>query len=294
MGGSWMLAVRRAPRVLIWRIFEIGAPILIRWPRGFGLFESVLYLRVGSLEWLRRHRLIIGELERIRRAAGVEQLRVLDFGGLSGSLAYAIRLYGLTRRYEIHVVDIEREVIEGIELRPPLAGKLAIEPAPPLPYADRSFDVVASSDVFEHIPRELRRPWADELARVARLGQVHTIPCDSSDRQWDSSAVDQAFASWYESAVGEPERWTMEHIANGVPTIDELVAAFGPTEILGLANTTIWMDSMRVQCGPAGWFRRVLFITRYIARRRADKRPPFKGCLIVVEGTQVIPAAGVF
>jgi SAM-dependent methyltransferase len=293
MGGSWMLAVLRAPRAVIRRIFEIESPVLIRWPRGFGLFETILYLRVGSLEWLRRHRLIIGELERIRRAAGQERLRVLDFGGLSGSLAYAIRLYGLTRRYEIHVVDIEREAIEGIKLRPPLAGKLAIEPVPPLPYADRSFDVVASSDVFEHIPRELRGPWADELARVSRLGQVHTIPCDSPDTRWDSSAVDREFASWYESALGEPERWTMDHIANGVPTIDELTVAFRPTQILGLANTTIWMDSMRVQCGPSGWFRRVLFITRYIARRKTDQLPPFKGCLIVVEGSQTVPAAGV-
>jgi SAM-dependent methyltransferase len=275
------------------RIFKFGVPILIRWPRGFGLFETFLYLRIGSLEWLRRHRLIIGELERMRRAAGAERLRVLDFGGLSGSLAYAIRLYGLTARYEIHVVDIEREAIEGVELRPPLAGKLAIDPVPPLPYADGSFDVVASSDVFEHIPRDLRGDWAHELARVARLGQVHTVPCDSSDARWESSTVDREFASWYESAMGEPERWTVEHIANGVPTVDELAATFHPTQLRGLANTAIWMDSMRIQFGPSGWFRRIRFITRYIAHRRTDLRPPFKGCLIVVEGTQRIPAAGV-
>lgn len=63
IGPSWMLALRRASRVMIQRVSEIGGPTLIRWPRGFGLFEIVLYLRVGSLEWLRRHRLIIGELE---------------------------------------------------------------------------------------------------------------------------------------------------------------------------------------------------------------------------------------
>lgn len=279
--------------MVIRRIFEIGAPILIRWPRGFGLFETVLYLHIGSLEWLRRHRLIIGELERMRRAADAERLRVLDFGGLGGSLAHAIRLYGLTGRYEIHVVDIEREAIEGIQLRPPLAGKLAIDPAPPLPYQDGSFDVVASSDVFEHIPREMRSEWAHELARVARIGQVHTVPCDSSDSRWESSTVDREFASWYESALGEPERWTVEHIANGVPTVDELTATFHPTDLRGLANTAIWMDSMRVQCGRSGWFGRIRFITKYIAHRRTDQRPPFKGCLIVVEGGQMIPAVGV-
>lgn len=264
------------------RVVVRVVPVLVRWPRGFGLFESFLYMRVGSLEWLRRHRMIIGELERLRKADGADVLRVLDFGGLSGSLAHAIRLYGLTNRYEVHVVDIEKEAIEGVELRPPLAGKLAIEPVPPLPYPDRAFDVVVSSDVFEHIPRDMRGPWADELARVARIGQVHTVPCDSSDSRWDSSAVDREFASWYESRFGEPERWTSEHIANGVPTVDELRAAFHPTELSGLANTAIWMDSMRIQNGPPGRLRRLQFVVGYLARRKADKRPPFKGCLMVV------------
>jgi hypothetical protein len=76
----------------------------------------------------------------------------------------------------------------------------------------------------------------------------------------------------------------VEHIANGVPTVDELAATFHPTELRGLANTRIWLDSMRIQFGPAGWFRRIRFIASYIAHRRTDLRPPFKGCLIVVEG----------
>jgi SAM-dependent methyltransferase len=276
-------SLRAARRRVLEAAVRFTGPALVTWPRGFGLFETALYLRVGSLEWLRRHRLIIGELERMRRTAEAERLRVLDFGGLSGSLAHVIRLYGLSGRYEVHVVDIEREAIEGVELRRPLAGKLAIEPVPPLPYADGWFDVVASSDVFEHIPRELRSAWADELARVARIGQVHTVPCDSSDSRWDSSAVDREFASWYEGTFGEPERWTVEHIANGVPTVDELTAAFHPTQLRGLANTEIWMDSMRVQFGPKGWVRRLRFIIGYIAHRRTDERPPFKGCLIIVD-----------
>lgn len=283
--------MRRRLRSLVRRIFEVCGPIIIRWPRGFGLFEALLYLPVGSLEWLRRHRLIIGELERMRTTAGKDRLRVLDFGGLSGSLAHAIRLYGLTRRYEIHVADIEREAIQSIQLRPPLVGKLAIEPFPPLPYADGSFDVVASSDVFEHIPPAMRGPWAEELSRVTRLGQVHTVPCDSADGRWESSAVDRAFAAWYLSVFGEPERWTTEHIANGVPTINDLHGYFRPTESRGLANTAIWMESMRVQHGPPGWFRRVWFILRYIPRRTADLRPPFKGCLIVVDAPQPNTAA---
>jgi hypothetical protein len=43
---------------------------------------------------------------------------------------------------------------------------------------------------------------------------------------------------------------------------------------------------MRVQFGPPGWFRRLVFITGYIARRKADNVPPYKGCLIVVESAR--------
>lgn len=90
----------------------------------------------------------------------------------------------------------------------------------------------------------------------------------------------------------KPEPWTTEHITNGVPTINELTTAFRPTELRGLANTAIWMDSMRVQYGPGGLFRRLRFITRYIAHRRSDQRPPFKGCLIVVDRASTAPPAG--
>lgn len=265
------------------RVLEIVVRSLVRWPRRFGLFETILYLRLGTLEWLRRHREILGELERMRRAAGVQRLRVLDFGGLSGSLATAIRLYGLSRHYDVEVVDIEQDEIEAVTLRAPLTGKLAIEPEPPLPYSDKAFDVVVSSDVFEHIPHELRPAWADELARVAAIGQVHSVPCDSDDTHWNSSSADREFAAWYEATVGEPERWTVEHIRNGVPTTHELIAYFRPTDLRGLANTRIWMESMKLQYGSAGLLGRIRFILGYIRERERDRQPPFKACLIVTE-----------
>ncbi len=234
------------------------------------------------MEWLRRHRLIIGELERLRREEGIATMGVLDFGGSSGALAKAIRLYGLSEHYKVHLVDIDRAALGQIAVRSPIAAKLEIQPRPPLPYEASSFDVVVSSDVFEHIPGDLRATWAHELTRVARLGQVHTMPCDSSDGRWNSSDVDRAFHTWYQAAFGNQERWTAEHIANRVPRIEDIIAAFHPTDVSGLANSTIWLESMRIQFA-GGLLSRLRFVLGYLRRRHTDRQPPFKGCLLVVD-----------
>jgi SAM-dependent methyltransferase len=42
--------------------------------------------------------------------------------------------------------------------------------APPLPFADASFDLVYALSVFTHLTAELQTAWRDELARVLRPG----------------------------------------------------------------------------------------------------------------------------
>lgn len=56
-------------------------------PGRFGALEFTFLLRTGSLEWLRRHMLVLGELELLRAGLGVQTLRVLDSGGAQGPLA---------------------------------------------------------------------------------------------------------------------------------------------------------------------------------------------------------------
>jgi len=85
------------------------------------------------------------------------------------------RLYGQTGHDEVAVTDIDRAAVDAVELRSPVTRKHVIEPTPPLPFRDLTFDVVVSSDVFEHIPRDLRDPWARELARVVEA--VNSCAC---------------------------------------------------------------------------------------------------------------------
>jgi hypothetical protein len=279
------------PRVASWRHVDatsettpyrrLGrrlAPLVIRFPRRYGLFELAA---LGSTEWMRRHLAIINELEGMRRDAGRVSLRVIDFGGADGSLGRAIRIYGLERHYRIVTADIEQP--ETVAQFPPHTGFLLLDPDGDLPVRAGEFDVAVSSDVFEHIPNSARRHWAHELDRVASLGQVHSVPADSSDGRWASTKADQEFARWYEETFGEPERWTTEHLAIGAPLIEDLRSIFPAATVSGIVSCRVWQVTMRAKYGPKGPLDRLRFATNYAAGLRAiEQRPPYKNALLVI------------
>jgi SAM-dependent methyltransferase len=86
-----------------------------------------------------------------------------------------------------------------------------------LPFATDSFDAVASLDVLEHIPSERRRQHVEELVRVARERVVLCCPLGTPEH----------VAAERELAALHPHRFLDEHLANGLPTeqeLDDLVA----------------------------------------------------------------------
>ena len=253
--------------------------------RHFGLFEALAYPWIGSLEWLRRMQLVVDELERVRRSSGRECLTVLDFGGSSGYLAVALRLWGVDRHYEVTLADIDEAAIEVADVSPPIVEKLLIDDNGGLPIEAEGVDVTFSGDVFEHIPRERRPFWASEIARVSRLAQIHTMPCDGDDGQSASTAADAAFLDWHELTLGSPERWTSEHRQNGLPTHAELRELFTGSRIDPLLNTGVWLESVKLQFSGAR-VARLRFIARYMLRLRSvEGEPPFKSCIVVVAKT---------
>lgn len=256
-------------------LLRIARPTM---PRRLGLFEAVAYPFVGSLEWMRRHALIVGDLERFRARSGRDRLTVLDFGGGGGALASALRLYGRADDYDLVLADLASEVANA------QGGRVVvIEPDGSIELPDDSVDVAVSSDVFEHIEPGRRGHWAAELQRVARLGQVHTFPANGFDGRWQSTVADQALDRWYRDRFGRPERWTAEHLAGVEPDIDEMLAHFPGAAVNGFANGAVWLRMLRNQLGPSGPSGRVLFAARYLVTlRRFDDRPPFKGCLLTV------------
>lgn len=95
--------------------------------------------------------------------------RVLDFGCGAGR---TLRHFGDEAEVaEIHGCDIDAESVDWIEahLVPPLTAVVASQAAPPLPYADDTFDLVYAVSVFTHLS-ELWAPWLCEMHRVLAPG----------------------------------------------------------------------------------------------------------------------------
>lgn len=247
----------------------------------FGPRQLAMVAFCGSVEWMRRHLLLLQALERLRRGLGRPKLRLLDFGGGAGSLAKALSLHALQARYEMVVCEVDAASLAQAPMLPVVRGRVRIARTEPLPFADGAFDAAVSSDVFEHIPRGARAAWVAELDRVARFGQVHTVPCTSDDGRFDGSGADERLQQWHLRTFGRPDPFTAEHQEEGLPTFDELARLFGSERLSGFANVEVWLQQIRdqfVHTSLPGRLRNGWAGLRQ--DRAAADRPPWKNCLI--------------
>jgi predicted SAM-dependent methyltransferase len=101
-----------------------------------------------------------------------EKLKVLEVG--SGGL-------GITPYLNMPVTGVD------VEFKPPFHPNLTrvVGKAEKLNFADKSFDVVISSDMLEHLPKEMREKAIFEMIRVSRLGVVIGVPCGAAAAEHD-------------------------------------------------------------------------------------------------------------
>src|SRR5690348_16215517 len=110
-----------------------------------------------------------------------------------------------------------------------------------LPFPDRSFDLVTSCDMLEHLPEETRAAALRELLRVTRDGLYLTFPADSpSNRIAEKMLVD--FLDVY---AGGSIPQLREHDQYGLPDRDRVRAFFEtasvPAVAFGHGNTDVWL-----------------------------------------------------
>ena len=97
-----------------------------------------------------------------------------------------------------------------------------------LPFEDQAFDAVVALDLLEHVPPADRSQALAELRRVARRRLIVACPAGA-----EALAADRRLAE----GLPRPPGWLEEHLANGFPERDEVVAALGPgTRVLPNEN----------------------------------------------------------
>jgi SAM-dependent methyltransferase len=93
--------------------------------------------------------------------------RILDFGCGCGRV---LRHLGKLDEVELHGCDYNPELVSWCAGHLPFAAFARNELEPPLPYESETFDFAWAFSIFTHLPRELQRPWIEELRRVLARG----------------------------------------------------------------------------------------------------------------------------
>jgi SAM-dependent methyltransferase len=165
-------------------------------------------LRAGNLDTALRYEAVLRLLAE-RWRPGVEVLEVgSGSGGVTEFLAYPVT--GVDPAFE-------RTAERSTEFLRRVPGR-----ATALPLDDASFDLVLCVEVVEHLAAEEREPALAEMVRVLRPGGrlVLTFPADAT-----AAALDRWLDDAYRARHGVPHPWVAEHLAEGVPRTDDVVAA---------------------------------------------------------------------
>lgn len=148
-----------------------------------------------------RYRLIQEVIDNLRWRT---PLRVLDVGGSPATLLRFLP------QDQVIVTDVADQ--GGLHL---FASGLA------LPFPDRAFDVVVSSDVLEHVPAPSRPTFLAELGRVAGELIVLGAPFDHPA----VVAAEAVLRRLIEAQYGQGYHFLDEHLHNGLPDLSATEAA---------------------------------------------------------------------
>lgn len=93
---------------------------------------------------------------------------ILDFGCGSGRVLR--HWHKLAGQVAVHGTEMNAFLVDACRKSVPFATVGNNRPAPPLDYADATFDLVYALSVFTHLHEDLQRGWRDELRRILKPG----------------------------------------------------------------------------------------------------------------------------
>lgn len=218
-------------------------------------------------------------LRRLRRDCfGPEPLRILDVGDPFGTIAELFPddvTVSLDLWFDRTVDELPRDG------HTPLIGS-----GYALPFADRSFDLVAAHDVLEHLPADRRAEFVAELLRVS-AGPVLVLAPFADERVRRS---EQLVNGYFTARVGHSLPALDEHAAVGLPDLAALTGWLDARALPYRVHADGWLDhwvafwavkAHLVAEGRKDDLHRVdaAFNTRL---READRRPPHYRHAVVI------------
>ena len=187
-------------------------------------------------------------LGRYRDLSSVRSL--LDWGCGCGRVT--VHLMDSLSRYEhlqIQGCDIDGEAITWCNEHLPAGNFQHVDPYPPLPWPDDSFDVVVSCSVFTHLSEELQQVWLQEIKRIMTPGGIFLASINShfpgsdvpapgiSDETLDTMMDGIAPAGYYRGTVQSKTytngSWSnafdiLAFIENGIEGVQDLLVMSKP------------------------------------------------------------------
>lgn len=170
----------------------------------------------------------------LRATLGEGRLRVLDVGDAAGYLG-------------LFAGDVELTGVDVAVQPHRLPGATAlVADGSRLPFPDRAFDAVVSSDVLEHVRVDERSAFIAELSRVARDLVVVAAPFDTAG----VAGVEEMVRRFVLLATGAPQEQLDEHRERTLPDLDHAVTALGShgeVAVKGNGNLWDWLELMLVK-----------------------------------------------
>ncbi len=160
-----------------------------------------------TFDQYQRYKTISVIAEKIKANEKIEKLKILEVG------ANAQKNLGKFLEDEIFYTDISMP--EGFEND---ENFFVADATNLVEVKNDEYDIVVASDVFEHIPSDLREKFLTELYRVSKYAVVFCFPFFTEY----TSEVEERANRYYQTLYGEDYIWLYEHIANGLPDKKEI------------------------------------------------------------------------
>jgi hypothetical protein len=151
-----------------------------------------------------------------------------------------------------------------------------------LPFSDRTFDIVLSTDVLEHVPPQLRSKVISETLRVADKLVILAFPC--GEAAWES---DRELLETYKNSNRNAPEWLTEHMEAPFPG-PELFSSLEGWHIEQFGNDNLQFHSWLMRREMSRPFNYASKISMKLAPkivesalRRTDRAPYYRQVFIL-------------